>query len=35
MKAAGNFEQPFHVTLLAILQWCDQQRDVYDETIDE
>jgi hypothetical protein len=29
MKAAGNFERPFHVTLLTILQWCDQQGDVY------
>jgi hypothetical protein len=35
MKAAGCFERPFHVTLLTILQWCDQQHDVYDETIDE
>jgi hypothetical protein len=35
MKAAGNFERKFHVTLLTILQWCDQQRNVYDETIDE
>jgi hypothetical protein len=35
MKSAGCFERPFHVTLLMILQWCDQQRDVYDETIDE
>jgi hypothetical protein len=35
MKDAGCFERPFHVTLLMILQWCDHQRDVYDETIDE
>jgi hypothetical protein len=35
MKAAGCFERRFHVTLLTILQWCDQQRNVYDETIYE
>jgi hypothetical protein len=25
MKSAGCFERPFHVTLLTILRWCDQQ----------
>jgi hypothetical protein len=35
MKAAGCFERLFHVTLQTILQWVDQQRDVYDETIHE
>jgi hypothetical protein len=34
-KDAGCFERLFHVTLLMILEWCDQQQDAYDETIDE
>jgi hypothetical protein len=35
MKADGCFERPFHVTLLSMLESCDHQQDVYDETIDE
>jgi hypothetical protein len=34
-KAAGCFEQPFHVKPLMIMEWCDQQQDAYNETIDE